>query len=558
MRQLSGLILVLMLATAVMMGGCRAVATDASPSAPDSVELTQGPQQYQFPPELSFGGELGAPPEIRAQVQPYTLASDLSNVTNLSLFKDNLRPEHLRQIAKQGFVVVPADWKQMEFVYELNNYPEEHRPSFVTTDSMLHTFHIFYDYLLRTIEVTTLYDKLTALAQGLLQETADQYREAEEPELQEAARLNFAYALVPVRLLGLSPGSEVGAIPAEVEALAGKELALIEAHEDMDTSGPSPTAGFKVDYSQFIPRGHYTRSEKLKKYFLAMMWYGLVPVALRNMRDELAPRQARQAVLLAHAILYGKLGEEPLGKLWQEIYEPTAFLVGFADDNTPADYGKAMYKLFGEPVDTRKLIPEENLTQLAEQVLALRKPGIVMASVGENTGGEPDPEKPGIPQFRLMGQRFILDSYLFQNMVFPHVGAGQDAPNVEVGSFNKRTFPMGLDVMSILGSERAYEIADQVYQQTRFKNYATQTQKLREEVSAYTEKNWTSNIYNGWLHTLKLLLEVKREGYPQFMQGQAWTDKQLNTALGSWAELRHDTILYAKQSVVAECGGGPE
>ena len=66
-------------------------------------------------------------------------------MTNLSLFKDNLRPEHLRQIAKQGFVVVPAHWKQMEFVYELNNYPEEHRPSFVTTDSMLHTFHIFYD-----------------------------------------------------------------------------------------------------------------------------------------------------------------------------------------------------------------------------------------------------------------------------------------------------------------------------------------------------------------------------------------------------------------------------
>jgi hypothetical protein len=39
------------------------------------------------------------------------------------------------------------------------------------------------------------------------------------------------------------------------------------------------------------------------------------------------------------------------------------------------------------------------------------------------------------------------------------------------------------------------------------------------------------------------------------MQTPAWTDKQINTALGSWTELRHDTILYAKQSVVAECGG---
>jgi hypothetical protein len=40
------------------------------------------------------------------------------------------------------------------------------------------------------------------------------------------------------------------------------------------------------------------------------------------------------------------------------------------------------------------------------------------------------------------------------------------------------------------------------------------------------------------------------------MQSQAWQDKQLNTALGSWSELKHDTILYAKQ-VYAEMGGGP-
>ena len=34
-------------------------------------------------------------------------------------------------------------------------------------------------------------------------------------------------------------------------------------------------------------------------------------------------------------------------------------------------------------------------------------------------------------------------------------------------------------------------------------------------------------------------------------------DKNLNTALASWAELKHDTILYGKQSG-AECGDGYE
>jgi hypothetical protein len=34
------------------------------------------------------------------------------------------------------------------------------------------------------------------------------------------------------------------------------------------------------------------------------------------------------------------------------------------------------------------------------------------------------------------------------------------------------------------------------------------------------------------------------------MRTSAWQDEKLNTALGSWAQLRHDTILYAKQTDV--------
>jgi hypothetical protein len=41
------------------------------------------------------------------------------------------------------------------------------------------------------------------------------------------------------------------------------------------------------------------------------------------------------------------------------------------------------------------------------------------------------------------------------------------------------------------------------------------------------------------------------------MQTDAWLDKSLFTSLGSWTELRHDTVLYARQSG-AECGDGNE
>jgi hypothetical protein len=48
------------------------------------------------------------------------------------------------------------------------------------------------------------------------------------------------------------------------------------------------------------------------------------------------------------------------------------------------------------------------------------------------------------------------------------------------------------------------------------------------------------------------------DGAPDFMKSRVWARKSLNTALGSWTELRHDTILYAKQSVTAEGDGGEE
>ena len=53
------------------------------------------------------------------------------------------------------------------------------------------------------------------------------------------------------------------------------------------------------DYSQYIPRGHYTRSEELKKYFKAMMWYGRLTFRL------LDDFETRRALLLIQALRIG-------------------------------------------------------------------------------------------------------------------------------------------------------------------------------------------------------------------------------------------------------------
>ena len=57
---------------------------------------------------------------------------------------------------------------------------------------------------------------------------------------------------------------------------------------------------YKEDYGQYKPRGHYTRSEDLQRYFQAMMWYGRITFRLRN-ADE-----TRSALLLTQALQTAK------------------------------------------------------------------------------------------------------------------------------------------------------------------------------------------------------------------------------------------------------------
>jgi hypothetical protein len=93
--------------------------------------------------------------------------------------------------------------------------------------------------------------------------------------------------------------------------------------------------------------------------------------------------------------------------------------------------------------------------------------------------------------------------------------------------------------------------------ETGYEKYPENMNLLRKDIESLDTGIWTQNLYWTWMHTLEPLTKEKGRGYPSFMQNQAWTRKQLETYLGSWTELKHDTILYAKQ-VYAEMGGGDE
>lgn len=487
----------------------------------------------------AFSTKTYTAPKVTASVKPYTVAPTLANVANLAKMSAAFRftPQQKAMIAKNGFVVTPSSEEQLFFIYENNDYLV--LPSFITTDSVLQVYHVFYDFTLRKVEQTKLVDELGALSAGLADASARQLAAATDPTAKEAARRNLAYATVARKLL--DPSAKV---PAEVADLVDKELALVEAHAGRATSPVLADPEIQLDYSQFVPRGHYTRAPELGRYFKAMMWYGLVPFPLESAKTGKGDASSTLRALLLTEALYERdaSGKTPLADHWDRIYAPTAFYVGVADDLTPGEYHDLANEIFGANADAKALADATKLERFAsEAAKRFRGPGIA-ASIGDQEKGTVQQR-----QFRLMGQRFVLDSRIFQQVTYPLVGGDQD----------RRLMPEGLDVMAALGSDRARTILDAKPSNASAANYASQSAKVRAEIAAVDDPTWHSNLYYSWLWTLQALLKPAPTGAPSFMTNDAWTDKNLSTAMGSWAELKHDTVLYGKQSG-AECGGGDE
>lgn len=473
---------------------------------------------------------------ITPQAEAYEIPADLGTVRNLAHWAE-LTNGQKRRLAEVGFVVVPDDAEQMFYLYE--TYAEtSDAANFITVDSLLQAWHVFFDFALRTVEQEHLIALARQMTDGLLAAAQTQLNEVTSGPLQDAARANVAYFAVARRLL-----DPAAPLPPEVAELAEAELALIDEHAGR---APSPIMGTTVHYSQFVPRGHYTRSADLERYFRAMMWYGLLGFELESDDQTINRAHTRQALLIARALNQ----DEALRATWESLYEPVEFFVGGADDLGYAQYLPIAQQVFGPTLPPEELTSDPKLDEFITRARAeLPQPRIAPFFQAADASGALD-GRPRVQgrQFRVMGQRFIPDSWALQQLVSPLVGT----PGPETA----RDVPMGLDVMAALGSERARTLLVDTYDQDRYANYEAQLDAVTAHFAQTDEATWRSNLYWGWLYALRPLLEPRGEGYPTFMRSEAWLDKQLGTSLASWAELRHDTVLYAKQSG-AEMGAGP-
>lgn len=487
----------------------------------------------------------------------------LEDISNLRQF--HLSPSASELLRKNGFVVTPAYYKEISDIYL--ECKDSNQPIFVTTDAVLHTGHIFFDYLLRILEVEKLYDLAVEFTDRMLELSIEQFREAHTENIKEAARLNIGFFAVAKRQFNAEYRAGY-----ELEELVEQECENIKNHKGLEfrelltyIENPSiyQTPYAYEDYSQYIPRGHYTRNEKLESYFKAMMWYGRIDFKLKPAPEEPAitysKKMTLQAILMADALLR----DEDAFKLWKMIYEPTVYFVGKTDDLYVDDYIKLIKEIFSLNESVDKYNNQEKLAEFIDRAIQLKAPKILSGLAF----AEDDDFRVSTKGFRFMGQRFIPDSYMFQELVFEVKDGktimqytGDKKPfTMEIipNEGPVRAFPRGLDICAVLGSTRALEILE-VEGDTEYTEYYNQLDNLKEEFSLKTVEEWKQNFYWRWLYALLPLLEESKDvNLPCFMQSSAWIDKELQTVLGSWTELRHDTILYAKQSYTVATKGLP-
>jgi hypothetical protein len=142
--------------------------------------------------------------------------------------------------------------------------------------------------------------------------------------------------------------------------------------------------------------------------------------------------------------------------------------------------------------------------------------------------------------FALLGQRYVVDSHVLSNVVYDRVQGGAQM----------RMMPNPLDVgFAALGNDQAGQL---LMPEISKWSYAPDLHMMRVLTDAHPKEFWTKNLYNRWLTGLRELSPAQTladtKGLPEVAKTEAWGRRLLNTQLASWAELRHDTILYAKQS----------
>ena len=427
-------------------------------------------------------------------------------------------------LGKNGFAIVPAEHNQLFHVYEKNDYADF--PSFVTTDLYLQLFHLYFDCVLRDVEEKHL-DSLMIVFSSQMEAEMKTLTSSQDAEVKAAAEFGQAWFAVASWLFSHDKAPASAATLNVPEAY--KKMVMEEITKAIDAeNGYSDMLEYfppeeMFGYSLFRPRGHYTRSKVCSRYFRGMMWLQTAHFGTNK------PSKMKQIALIANVI-----NQQPkLSAIYNKVSEPITYLMGTPDNVTILQVANRI-KEMGLPIE-KLLSSRKEMANLTKDIEEIAK------------------RQMRIELKKTRGSKYVVD--IMPQRYQPDAEAlitttDQDSP------VSLRPRPKGLDWMAVMGLPGAERILmDELKEAQKWADFPKTLTTARKKVA---DTPWEACVANQWMYTLQSLGDTA-QSLPYFMQTPQWQKKNLNTALASWAELKHDAILYAKQPMVAECGsGGPE
>jgi hypothetical protein len=562
-------------------------------NAAKNILLTQNPTGSQAEPykiNFDFAKYSITNTSFKPAVPAYTIS--IPEITNLTNFeqtsKTKFSTDQKKALTDTNFFITPVndlhynsdpeslsgrqdDWTSLYANLEGGDILTRalQNSVFVTSDFLLHVYHRLLEKEFANMENKSFYPALKEITDKVLAQSIQNYSLTSDSDNKASLARVIGFFAVPKAILDsaypeLSANSTADqkldtdenilknlddlkpTIPDPSYQKAKAELDLILGQKAV-TASPMFTdylsqAGiqFSQDYTQFTPRSHYTKNSVLRSYFRAMMWYG------RNNFALTSPELTRDAVNIS--LMMKATGEL---KNWEDIYVPTAFLVGKSDDLGIYDYNTDLEKIGGSAVSSA------TVSRLQADMKSYQGPQIQSSVLSGN--GVMDNTKDELLQktkgFRFMGQRFTPDAFIFTSLT-----QGDEKPDPVTGQ-SLPSSTTALMVMSVLGNKTADPLVQNwisLNASGSDKVLNNNLSNLKNSFAGITDDVWTQNIYWGWLYNLKSLYtgDLDKTGYPAFMKNEDWNTKSLQAALGSWTELKHDTLLYAKQSYAEKGGGG--
>lgn len=416
-------------------------------------------------------------------------------------------------------------------------------PVYVSSDSVLHAWHRTYDAMLEELEETYLAQSLDEILAGM------------------AAGLPAAKQDYGASLLGDSLSDADYFLTVARSLLADKQVPSQFGQEQRvaDTLDKCAKLGMeefrlfgrmrKVDFSQFKVRGHYENSELLKRYFKAMMWCGRTDMRIAGGMDKYGPLSSARELGSA-VVLHDLLRRAGKMEQWQQFDLMIQTFVGKTDSATFLHLDGILAKAgIKSPAALKEA---KDIEDLQAAILAGK---IGMQHVRSDLYVTPyGSDKVELPRsFTLLGQKFVMDSWTTAKVVFDDILWDDDKVTRAVPSCldiafaafgNDQTVPVLVERMT-----KGTHVFRDVARSGNRLNYQHNLAAVRNVLDAQNKAVWDENIYMNWLGTIRELSQPTTDvKYPEVMRTQAWAMKSLNTQLASWSQLRHDTILYVKQS----------